>query len=198
MYMGKQHINSDADNLLNNQAEMLHDDNTQDVNEGILNDDVVESVDNVDREELNRVRQEALDNLAGWQRAKADFMNYKKDQTRALAESEKYKNEGVLLQLLPIIDSFDLALKHMPAELESSDWVKGVMCIKGLLEKFLKDVDVRAVEVLGKEFDPQIAEAISEESSEQEAGVVIEEMQRGYWLNEKILRPAKVKVSKGK
>lgn len=141
---------------------------------------------------------EVQENLSGWQRAKADFMNYKKDQERSLAEFRNFANEDIILKLLPTIDSFDLATKHLPEELNNSDWVKGVMCIKGMFESFLKEVGVSSIVSVGEKFDPNVFEAVAEEESDKEEGVIIEEMQKGYRLGEKVLRPAKVKVSKGK
>jgi molecular chaperone GrpE len=142
--------------------------------------------------------QESAENLAGWQRAKADFINYKSEQERLMGELRKYANLNVFSDLLPTVDSFDLALKHMPAELEGSDWVKGVMCIKGLFDNFLRDAGVAAITSLGQKFDPYRHEAVGEEISDKEEGTIVEEIQRGYMLGERVLRPARVKVAKRK
>lgn len=136
------------------------------------------------------------ENLAGWQRAKADFVNYKKDQERMFSDFRRYANEDMIIALLPTVDSFDLATKHLPDELKDSEWVKGVICIKGMFENFLKDAGVSEIKALGEKFDPNIFEAVGEEETEAESGTVIEEMQKGYKMGEKVIRAAKVKVAK--
>jgi len=142
--------------------------------------------------------QSAVDNLAGWQRAKADFVNYKKDQEKMLGDFRKYANEDMILSLLPTVDSFDLATKHLPEELKDSDWVKGIICIKGMFESFLRDAGVVEIKSIGEKFDPLLFEAVAEEESDEEEDTIIEEIQKGYKMGEKIIRPAKVKVAKGR
>lgn len=149
-------------------------------------------------EELAKVEQEAADNLAGWQRAKADFINYKKDQEQAMADFRKYANLNIITDLLPIVDSFNLAAKHMPPELEKSDWAKGIMCIKGMFDNFLRDAGISEIEALGKKFDPYSFEAVGEEESDQEEDTIVEEVQKGYKMGDRVIRPAKVKVAKKK
>lgn len=150
------------------------------------------------KERLSELEKESQDNLAGWQRAKADFMNYKRDQERVFADFKSFANEDIVLKLLPTVDSFELATKHLPEELKSSDWAKGVICIKGLFESFLQEIGVNEIKALGEKFDPNLFEAVAEEESEKEEGIVTEEIQKGYRFGERLLRPAKVKVSKGK
>lgn len=149
-------------------------------------------------ERLAKAEQEAADNLAGWQRAKADFINYKKDQEQTMADFRKYANLNIITDLLPIVDSFNLAAKHMPPELEKSDWAKGIMCIKGMFDNFLRDAGISEIEALGKKFDPYSFEAVGEEESNQKEDTVIEEVQKGYKMGDRVIRPAKVKVAKNK
>lgn len=138
----------------------------------------------------------AEENLAGWQRAKADFVNYKKDQEKMFSDFRRYANEDMITALLPTVDSFALATKHLPEELKDSDWAKGIICIKGMFENFLKEAGVSEIKTLGEKFDPNIFEAVGEEESESESGTVIEEVQRGYKMGDKVIRAAKVKVAK--
>ncbi len=147
-------------------------------------------------DKLEKAKKEAQDNLEGWQRAKADFMNYKKDQEKAMSDFRKYANEDIIMALLPTVDSFDLAAKHMPEDLKNSDWAKGVLCIKGMFENFLRDSGVTEIKAIGEKFDPQIFEAVGEEESEAEEDTVIAEVQKGYKMGDKVIRPAKVKVAK--
>lgn len=147
-------------------------------------------------DEIEALKREAAENLAGWQRAKADFMNYKRDQEKMLSDLRKYANEDMITALLPTVDSFDLAMKHLPDNLKDSDWVKGILCIKGMFDNFLRDAGVTEIKALGEKFDPYLFEAVGEEESDQEEGTVIEQLQKGYKMGDKLLRPAKVKVAK--
>ncbi|MFA6897279.1 MAG: nucleotide exchange factor GrpE [Patescibacteria group bacterium] len=146
--------------------------------------------------QIQSAEKAAEENLAGWQRAKADFVNYKKDQEKMFSDFRRYANEDMIIALLPTVDSFALATKHLPEELKDSDWAKGVICIKGMFENFLKETGVSEIKTLGEKFDPNIFEAVGEEESESESGTVIEEVQRGYKMGDKVIRAAKVKVAK--
>lgn len=145
---------------------------------------------------LQAAEKAAEENLAGWQRAKADFVNYKKEQEKMLGEFRRYASEDMIISLLPTVDSFALAIKHLPEELKESDWAKGIVCIKGMFENFLKEAGVSGIKALGEKFNPNIFEAVGEEESEAESGTVIEEMQKGYRMGDKVIRAAKVKIAK--
>jgi molecular chaperone GrpE len=150
------------------------------------------------KEDLAKAERAAQENLAGWQRAKADFLNYKKDQERMLEELRRYANLDILRALLPTVDSFELATRHLPPELEDSDWAKGVLCIKGMFENFLRETGLREIEAQGKKFDPHFHEALGEVESDQPEETVIEEVQKGYMLGDRVIRPARVKIAKKK
>lgn len=147
---------------------------------------------------LAEAEKAAEENLAGWQRTKADFLNYKKSQDKVMEDFRRYANEDMLLSLLPTIDSFDLAVKHLPDDLTESDWVKGIICIKGMFESFLRDAGVSEIEAAGEKFDPNLFEAVGEVESDLPEDTVVEEVQKGYKMGEKIIRPAKVKISRKK
>lgn len=129
------------------------------------------------------------------QRIKADFMNYKKDQDKNVVLVRQNANESLLMTLMPIFDSLELALTHMPKEIENNQWVLGVKSIKSQIDGILKSVGITEISALGKEFDPRLHEVMLEVESDKEDGVIIEELQKGYKLYDKVLRPAKVKVS---
>jgi molecular chaperone GrpE (heat shock protein) len=148
--------------------------------------------------ELEECRKQAEENLIGWQRAKADFVNYKKDQEKYLDEFRKYAKEDVVIKLLPTIDSFDLAIQHMPDNMKDSDWAKGIVCIKSQFNKFLEEAGVEKIKSIGEKFDPELFESVGEEESEKEEGIVVAEIQKGYKMFDKVIRPAKVKVAKRK
>jgi molecular chaperone GrpE len=135
--------------------------------------------------------------LAGWQRARADFLNYKGGELERVGELIKYADTGLILKVLPVLDSFQIAEKKLPDKLKDDQNVKGLLQIKTQLEDFLKGQGVEMMEVLGKKFNPNFQEIVEEvELKDKESGLIVEEVQKGYKIHGKVLRPAKVKVSK--
>jgi len=150
------------------------------------------------KQKLAEYKNQAEENLAGWQRAKADFVNYKKDQEKYLEEFRKYAGEDMVVKLLPTIDNFELAIKHLPEDLKETDWVRGMVCIKGQFDNFLKEIGIEDIKAVGEKFDPSLFESVGEKESDKEEGTVITEVQKGYKMNGKIIRVGKVVVAKGK
>ena len=145
-----------------------------------------------DRAICDRERKEYLD---GWQRAKADMINYKKDEMRRFEELARYATGGLLQELISVLDNFDLALgTPLPPEAE-----KGIVLIRGQLENILRKQGVEAMEEKeGAPFNPEMHEAIGEEESAASAGAIARVLQKGYRLQGRIIRPARVKLSKGR
>ncbi|MBI4085603.1 MAG: nucleotide exchange factor GrpE [Candidatus Liptonbacteria bacterium] len=134
--------------------------------------------------------------LAGWQRARADFINYKKEETARLESVIRFANEDILEEMIEILDSFDLGLTALE---KAGPVEKGVYMIRSKLEDAIKQRGVEKLPVkVGDKFDPSLSEAVVEMESEQPAGTIVEIIAPGYKLHDKILRPARVKVSKGK
>ena len=150
------------------------------------------------KQELEEYKKQSEENLAGWQRAKADFVNYKKDQEKYLDEFRKYASEDVIVKLLPTIDNFELAVKHLPEDLKNSDWAKGIICIKNQFDNFLKEIGVEEIKSVGEKFDPNLFESVGEEKSDQEEGIIIIEVQKGYKMFGKVVRVGKVRVARKK
>lgn len=146
--------------------------------------------------ELQRCEKERDEYLAGWQRAKADFINYKKDEVQRLQEIAKYQLEDVTLELIAVLDNFDLGL----AALEKQGPVeKGIYMIRTQLLDVLKRRGLTRIEVkAGSAFDPAQMESVAETESVEPPGSVAEVIEEGYRLHEKIIRPARVKISKSK
>ena len=147
------------------------------------------------KQELENYKKQSEENLAGWQRAKADFINYKKDQEKYLEEFRKYASEDMIVKFLPTIDNFELAIKHLPKKEKDSDWIKGVICIKSQFDNFLKEVGIEEIKAVGEKFDPSLFESIGEKESDEEEGTVITEVQKGYKMNGKVIRVGKVMVA---
>ena len=133
-----------------------------------------------------------IDYLASWKRERADFLNYKKDESQRLRGSIEMIKEDMILELLPILDNIILAEKELP---EDSNWTKGFLGIKAQVIDFLKKEGVEEIDCLDKKFDPHLHEAVEQIEGE-ESGIIVEIIQKGYNLNNKVLRPAKVKVTK--
>jgi molecular chaperone GrpE len=134
--------------------------------------------------------------LAGWQRAKADFINYKKEELARLEEVAKYANEALISELISVMDSFDLGI----ASLERQGPVeKGIYMIRVQIQDLLKKHGLERIIVKqGDPFNPSFHEIIGEAESGQAPNAVVEEIEAGYTLYGKVLRPARVKVSRGK
>lgn len=148
------------------------------------------------KEEIEKYKKQAEENLNGWKRAKADFINYKKDRERWMEEFRKYANEDIITRLLRIVDGFHLAIEHLPEDLKNSDWAKGILCIKGQVESFLKEIGVEEIKSIGEKFDPNLFESVGEEESGGEDGIVVSEIQKGYKMFGKVIRAGKVRVAK--
>ena len=135
--------------------------------------------------------------LAGWQRARADLVNYKKEEKERISQLSSYFNTDLILKLLPILYNLALAEDKIPEELKQNENIKGLLQIKIQIQGFLKDQGVQGIETLEKKFDPNFHEVVEEvEAKDMDKGIIVEEVQRGYLLKDKVLRPAKVKISK--
>jgi molecular chaperone GrpE len=144
--------------------------------------------------ELEKCSRERAEYLAGWQRAKADFLNYQKDERKRLEEFLKFCEAGLLGDLLPVLDSFDLALAQFG---ETSDpKFKGFFLIKSQIDEILKKRGLEPIKSAGEKFNPEFHEAVGTIEAEGESQTIVEEIQKGYKLNGKVLRPSKVKIIK--
>jgi len=145
-------------------------------------------------EECEKLKDEYL---AGWQRERADFLNYKREELERIGEILKYTNVGLILNILPILDNFEIAEKKIPEDLKNDENVKGILQLKNQILDFLKNQGVEEIKSLGEKFDPNFMEVVeTTEAKDKESGIVVEEIQKGYKINGKVLRPAKVRVTK--
>jgi len=155
------------------------------------------SVQNAElKEELARKEKEATDNYDKYLRAVADLDNYKKRAIRDKADIIKYGNEDVIKDILPFVDSLDRASEHA----DSSDvqaFKEGIKLIQEQLLSCLKKHGVEKIDSVGLDFDPNFHEAMMQVESEEHAeNKVVNEVQKGYLLNGRLLRPSKVCVCK--
>jgi len=149
------------------------------------------------KKQLEECQKQKEEYLAGWQRARADFLNYKKEEVERIEELLKYASEELILKLLPILDNFEIAEKKLPDTLKDEENVKGLLQVKAQMQDFLKGLGIEEIKASGERFDPNLMEIIEQvETKDKESGVVIEEIQKGYKINGRLLRPAKIKVVK--
>jgi molecular chaperone GrpE len=148
----------------------------------------------MESDDLLKCQKERDEYLDGWKRAKAELLNYKKDEAKRFEAVIKLANEGLVKDLLVVLDSFDLGLDALEKEGLAQ---KGIYLIRSQLEDILKSYGLERIAVSpGQVFDPARQEAIVEVESDKPAGTVIEEVGKGYLLNGRVIRPARVKVAK--
>jgi len=147
------------------------------------------------KKKLEECQKERDEYLAGWQRAKADFINHKREELERMQDLMKYAEEEMVLKVLTLVDDFELAEKNMPPEEKERDSIKGFLQIKRRIQELLKNSLVEEIKSVGEKFDPNFHEA-AELVEGKESGMIIEELQKGYLMSGKVIRPSKVKVSK--
>jgi len=148
-------------------------------------------------EKLAAAERQRDEYLAGWQRAKADFVNYKREEMAHLQEVARYGSEDLIRDLIGVLDNFDLGLRATEKNGTTVD--KGIYLIRMQIEDILRKRGLVKVELKpGDHFDPAVAEAMAEISSDKPEGTIVEEVEPGYRLHDKVIRAARVIVSKGK
>ena len=147
--------------------------------------------------ELEQATAQAQEYLEGWQRARAEFANYKKRVARDQEDARMRIAADTLMKYLGVIDDLERALKERPDDGEAAAWAEGIELIYRKMSGVLETEGVEVIDAEGENFDPTMHEAIShDESEEHEEGEVIEVVQPGYRLGERVLRPAMVRVAK--
>lgn len=147
---------------------------------------------------IKKLMSEIKEMKNGWQRTQADFENYRKRMTDELSKRELNGKLNVILDLIPVFDNFDRAYKHIPLEDRKKDWVMGIIAIEKQFQSILNNMGIEKYHVEGKKFDPENSEAMMSVGSDKPEGTIIEELEPGYKMDNKIIRYARVKVSKGK
>ena len=143
--------------------------------------------------EIARLEKERREYLEGWQRAKADFINYKKDEGKRAEELLQFAAGSLVQELLVVLDSFDLAMMEKTGGADE----RGILLIRAQLEDILKRHGLEAITAVpGNAFDPERHEAIGEEESPAPEGTIASILQKGYTLRGRLIRPARVKISK--
>jgi len=145
--------------------------------------------------ELSETKAKMQEYLDGWQRGQAEFSNYRKRLDQDKIDAIKYANAELMLKILPVLDDFERASGHIPPKLVSDPWVDGVKGIARKLESILESLGLSLIKAQGEVFDPCVHEALGNIAGAD--GMVIQELQKGYKLHERVLRPSKVMVGNG-
>ena len=147
------------------------------------------------KEALAEEKQKAEGYLANWQRAQADFVNYKRRSEQDREETVKFANSQLMLSILPIIDDWELALNAIPPRMDTHPWVDGVKLIGRKLKAALEAQGLSEIKALDEQFNPHLHEAVRQDKGEE--GMVIEEVQKGYKLGDRVIRPSRVVIGNG-
>lgn len=146
--------------------------------------------------QLNQAKAQAAEYLDQLQRTAADFANYRKRVARDRDEMTRFSSAVLLTKLLPILDDLERAMATLSPDLQRFTWIEGVLLIERKLRLILEGEGLKAIEAVGQPFDPLRHEAvIREETTACPDGQVMAELQRGYELHGRVLRPALVKVA---
>lgn len=143
----------------------------------------------------NKYLEKIADLTDALQRERADAVNIRRQHQEQITSLRTIVKVDVVKDLLPVIDNFERALKHVPAELEGNDYVKGVNGVVKQFEKTLSDIGVERIKTVGEPFNPELHEAVSAEDGDGEE-VIAEEVQAGYKVGENVIRHALVRVKR--
>ena len=156
--------------------------------------ELAERIEQLERE-LTETRAKSDEHLHNWQRSAADFANYKRrtDEERSLAG--QFSNALLIGKLLGVLDDFDRALESVPADAQDA-WIDGVKLVERKMRNVIESEGVTPIEAVGQPFDPNIHEAVVHEpTADHPDNEVIGELQRGYMLHDRVLRPSLVRVA---
>jgi len=158
--------------------------------------EVTESEDTASlKQALAEAKAKAEANLANWQRAQADFINYKRRTEQEKEEINQFAKATLILDLLPALDDLERAFTVIPPRLTKASWVDGIKLIGRKLQTTLEAQGLSEIKAVGTPFNPHLHEAVRQDKGKE--GVVIEEVQKGYKFRDKIIRPSKVVVGNG-
>jgi molecular chaperone GrpE len=152
------------------------------------------------KKQLEELKTQKEEYLLGWQRERADFLNYKKEEMERIGQLMNYAGEEMVLKMLPILDNFEIVEKNLSEDAKKDANIKGLLMIKKQIQDYIKNLGAEEIKSVGEKFDPKFHETIEEVENPpaggKEQGTIIEEVQKGYRINGRLMRVAKVKVTK--
>jgi molecular chaperone GrpE len=157
----------------------------------------VQSAESLLQQELAEALAKSSEYMDGWQRARAEFANYKKRIEREQAQVYQTAAGSIIKRYLSIVDDLERALKNRPQDGDGAAWAEGVELIYRKFLNILDNEGVKPMNAVRQPFDPNLHEAVILEDNDQyESGQVIEVLQQGYTLGDRVLRPAMVRVAR--
>ena len=150
------------------------------------------------REDLKKCNAEKADYLAGWQRAKADFVNARREEDERRSDFAGFVEVKIISDFLPVLDSLEIATKDKNWQTLDKTWQDGIKCLHKQFVEVLKGYNIEEIKAVSERFDPAKHEAVGEVNTgdEKEDGMVVEEIRKGYKLGNKIIRVTQVKINK--
>lgn len=174
------------------EAEDVNAEDAQAAEEGAAEDSKVVELE----AEVEMLKKQAEESKQRYLRAQADFENFRRRTRAEKEELSKYGSMSVLEKLLPVVDNFDRALDASRQNEDFNSLLKGLEMIHTQFSQILEEEDLKPIQAVGEPFNPEFHQAVMQvESEEHEEGIVVEELQKGYMLKEKVIRPSMVKVS---
>jgi molecular chaperone GrpE len=150
------------------------------------------------KQTLKQLETQTQELTAALQRERADAVNIRRRHEQDIANLRNHVKAGVIEELLPALDNLERSLKHVPADLEGNDYVKGVQSVVKQFEAILSSIGVERIKTVGEHFDPHFHEAVSMEEGEGKHEIVSEELQPGYKLGDTVIRHSMVRVKRTK
>lgn len=158
--------------------------------------DEQQSHPNALQEKVDQLERQVQEHVDGWKRAKADYLNLKKQSEKEKADVMQYAQASVVLEFIPIYDNLKRAMKHIPADQREVEWVKGLAHIQRQFEEALKAMNITPILTEGQPFDPVKHHAVSKIKKEGVAtDTVLEEVKTGFMAGDRVLEPAQVVVA---
>lgn len=146
--------------------------------------------------DLERLQKLADDHLDGWKRAKADYLNLKKQTDKEKTEIAQFAQAAAIMRFLPIYDNLKRSAEHIPAEQRSQEWVKGLAHIQKQFEDVLKQMGIEPIPTVGHDFDPNRHHAVHKVKQDgAKSGAIVAELGSGFMIDGRVLEPAKVTVA---
>lgn len=161
-------------------------------------DELIPEVNNVETQPVNEEtinwQVKCEEYLNGWKRAQADYQNFQKEMVERQKGLVQFANEGLILDLLPILDHFTEAFNHVPEANREEPWTQGIFYIKKQLETIINKYGVEKIPTVGEKFNPEIHEAVGQSDAVSSAEVhqVVKEVKAGYKLHGSLIRAAQV------
>lgn len=146
---------------------------------------------------VENLQQQIVDLTEALQRERADSENIRRRHDEQVSSLRDVVKANVVRDLLPVLDTFERALKHIPTELAQHEYIKGMQAVVKQFEKTLESIGVKRIKTVGEVFDPRYHEAISMEEGDGTQEIVSEELQSGYTLGDEVIRHAMVRVKLG-